>query len=413
MPQFRYEVTDKVGKPMRGVMDAPSEGEVHQRLVTRGYAVKVVVPVAGPVSQRTPQASPRATNPQATTGPTFGTSAPAKEMAVFFRSLASYLKSGIAIHQALVQMGTQSPNRAMRFICERMAARVQAGQSLSTAMMEFPRAFPPNTVGVTMAGELGGFLPVVIGDVALDYELAQRATMRYGRIINWFLWINALAALPFMLIPTAIFGPGVTDIKTGLMRGLISGFTFIGIPLVVLVTAYFIAGRILKQPAMRPVAHRWLLKVPQVGRASRERSLASFTRILWRLQNAGIQPIQSWDAASRSAENMVISRRLYGQLGAVQSGVPFSQAMAATGLFTSEDQRVLATGEATGQVPDILQRIAAYYEDAAQFSAGRAKWLGLRAAIFANIVSFGIVSIATANMYPAIMRWAEEFIPAP
>ncbi len=418
MPQFRYEVTDKAGKPMRGVMDAPSESDVHQRLVARGYSVNRVIPVAAPGPQHTPQAQPVAPNPQAVVGPTMRTYVPSKEMSVFFRGLASFLKAGTPIHQTLVQIGMQTPNRGLRFICERMAMRVQMGQNLSTAMMEFPRTFPPHVVGVVMAGELGGFLSTVIGDIALDYEIAQRATMRFGKIINWFLWINALAPLPFVPVPVLVFrmggesllqDPSPAHIAAICAQASGYGMRVIGIPLLILVAAYFIAGYILKQPSTRPIAHRWLLMVPQVGRASRERSLASFTRILWRLQNAGILPIRAWDAASRAAENVVVSSRLYSQLAAIQAGVPFSQALAMTGLFTSEDQRVLAMGEASGQVADVLERIAAFYEDSAQHTAGRARWFGIRAAIIATLASIGITTVSIALVYPEMMRWVDKY----
>lgn len=408
MPQFRYEITDKAGKPLRGVMDAISETEVRSRLVGRGYAVSVVVPVSPPVSQPQPRPQSAVSQP-ASVGPTLRTSAPANEMMVFFRGLAQYMQSGIPIYQALVQIGTQSPNRAMRSICERMAMRVQAGQSLATAMTEFPHAFPPHVVGVVTAGELGGFLPVVIGDIALDYELAERASIKFGRVWVWLLWINALATIPLIPIPPMMYSPGVTSPQEGIMKGLVWSAKFLVIPLVLLIIAYFTSASILRQPSMRLTAHRLLLRVPWAGRASKERSLATFTRILWRLQNAGILPIHAWDAAARSAENTVISRQLYSQLDGIKMGRKFSEALTSTRLFSSEDQRVLATGEATGQVADILQRIAAHYEDAALFSGGRARWTGLRVAITANVIVMGAVTIAIFEVLPMMMKWMDQF----
>ena len=408
MPVFRYEVRDKNGKTMIGAMDAPSESEVRQQLITRGYTVDRVVP-SGSSQPQAPRRRVQAISPQATSGPTSRASAPPKELAVFFRGLASYLKAGVTIHQALAQFGNQTANRGMQIICGRMAGRIEAGEKLSDAMTEFPRAFPPHVVGVVAAGELGGFLPIMVGDIALDYELAQRASSRWIRYGTWLLWVNALLPLPLAPFPILLFSPGVTDLATGVMRGVNFSLKYVVVPLVIIIVAYFVAAAVLRQPGMRPLAHRMLLKVPWAGRASRERSLATFARILWRLQSAGILPINAWDAASRSAENWVIAVRLHEQLGAIRSGGRFSDALAATRLFTSEDQRVLATGEATGQTADILQRIAAYYEDAAMASVGRARWLGLRMAILASLVSLGIVTICILLAYPSILRWIDWF----
>lgn len=193
------------------------------------------------------------------------------------------------------------------------------------------------------------------------------------------------------------------------MRGLGFSLRYVVVPLIILVAGYFVAAVALRQPRMRPVAHKLLLSVPWTGRASRERSLATFARILWRLQSAGILPINAWDTASRSADNVVIAARLHAQTEAVRSGRKFSEALAATGLFTSEDQRVLAVGEATGQTADILQKIAAYYEDAALASANRAKWLGFRIAVFATVLSLGVIALCMALAYPNMLKWVDWF----
>jgi len=185
-------------------------------------------------------------------------------------------------------------------------------------------------------------------------------------------------------------------------------------PTVAAVVVLLIARAILRQPSMRAVTHSLLLRVPGLGRASRERSLANFSRILWRLQSAGILPIQAWETASRAANNVVIATRLHGQLDSVRSGAKFSAAMRATGLFRNEDERVLAAGEASGQAADILQRMAAYYEDSAITAASRARWVGVRIAFLACIVAFGAVVICAEALYLfGVLKFVEqEFEPS-
>jgi len=418
--QFRYEITDKSGKPMRGVMDAPSESDVYQRLVARGYSVNRVLPVGGPAPQSTPQARPVMPGPQSVVGHKYGTSVSASEMSVFFRGLSSYLKSGVPIYQALVQIGAQTPVRGMRFVCERMATLVQMGQSLSTAMTEFPRVFPPHVIGVTMAGELGGFLPAVVGDIALDYELEQRASNRWSKTISNVLWINAIGTLlvapflPLMYSTAATMDSNspLDYLQAGLNAWLHYVTTYMAPPLALVLGAYFIAKFVLRQPNMRSVRDALRLRAPAgIGRANRLRSLASFTRILWRLQQAGILPIQAWDAASRAAENTHIAARLYQQVDAVRSGRKLSEALGATGLFTSEDQRVMALGESSGETADILHRMAAYYEDAALTAAGRGKWFMTRIAIWANILALAYVFYCTEiKTSMNIMDFVDKFM---
>ena len=386
-------------------MDAPSESEVRQRLASRGYTVNIVSPTAPPQAAPQPkyQAVPRSS------GQIYSTSVPPSEMAIFFRGLAQFLQSGVAIHKALIEIAGRSPNRGTRFIAERLAAQVGAGGTLTSAMTEFPRAFPPHVIGVVNAGELGGFLPPIVGDVALDYEISQRATSRGIKFFTWMLWINALAQLPLAPIPLMMFKPGMEDVAVGVVQGIVLSVKYVVVPIILAVLAYFTAAWMLRQPSMRPISHSMILRVPWAGRASRQRSMASFTRILWRLQNAGILPIHAWEAASRSAENVIIAEKLHGQLDAVKAGRKFSDAMQATEMFREDDARLLAMGESSGQTTDSLQRIAAFYEDAALYSAGRARWLGIHVAIAANIVSLGVVSICIAKIYPNMFKWVDWY----
>ena len=387
MPLFRYEVVDKSGKTLIGVMDAASESDVRQRLMSKGWTVSLVVPTS-PEAGPAPQAARAAVQASRI-------SAPANELMIFFRALQSYLHAGMNAFESLAQIARQTANRRMRVISERMASRAQAGEKLSDAMAEFPRAFPPHVIGVVAAGELGGFLPIMAGDIALDYELAQRASNRLLRIICFVGWINAVGTL--LIVPfLPIFMPVVVATgKTGPAVNAYLRWTGLHVllPFVVLMGGYLLVAAALRQPGVRPLAQRLALRVPLYAGASRTRSLASFTRILWRLQNAGILPIQAWGTASHASENVVVGERLRQQLPALQSGRKFSEALAATGLFTSNDSQALAVGELGGQTVDALQRLAAYYEDTARWEVGRTKWAGLHVMILVNIIAIGLAVI--------------------
>ena len=213
MPLFKYEVAEKDGRILIGAMDAISEAEVRSRLAAKGYRVNAIVSNS-PQRQITAQPMPRVQIPIS------GVSAPLNELSVFFRGLASYLQSGITLHQALLEIANRTPNRGMRTICERMSGRVQAGQRLSEAMSEFPRAFPPHVMGLTAAGELGGFLPIMIGDIAQDYELSQKASKRWFSYICKLGWINAIGTLIVAPFFAFIYGEGVTDAQSMITKYL-------------------------------------------------------------------------------------------------------------------------------------------------------------------------------------------------
>ena len=407
MPLFRYEVGDKTGKVMMGAMDASSEDEVRQLLMMKGYKVNSVIPVSAPKPQAMPRQRPTAARA------TSRISAPPGEMAVFFRSIASYLNSGMSIFEGLSHIATQTPNRGMNRMAQRMAAYVQAGGKLSDVMAEYPRAFPAHVVGVVAAGELGGFLPVVVGDLAFDYELVGQPSKRWGRWLCQAFWINALGTFAIVLGIPRLLSPGVTDFKTAMMK--YGNFTLIYVlpPMVLLVIGYHVIAAVLKEPKMRPLAHKLVLRGPRaVAQASKMRSLASFSRILWRLLNAGVLPIQAWDAASRAAENSEIAARLQEQISAIRAGRKFSEALAATGLFRSEDQRILMSAEVSGQLSEVLQSIATYYEDAAQTGVGKVRWFGVRAVVWVNILAIAASIGAIGYFYQNMFKWVDWFMEA-
>lgn len=402
MPLFKYEVAEKDGRILIGAMDAISEAEVRSRLAAKGYRVNAIVSNA-PQRQITAQPMPRLQIP------TSGVSAPLNELSVFFRGLASYLQSGITLYQALLEIANRTPNRGMRTICERMSGRVQAGHRLSEAMSEFPRAFPPHVMGLTAAGELGGFLPIMIGDIAQDYELSQKASKRWFSYICKLGWINAIGTLILAPFFAFIYGEGVTDAQSMITKYLQWTSWHLALPVGLAITAYYVAGAVLRRPGMRPLSHRLILRVPAYGRATKERSLAGFSRILWRLQNAGILPIAAWDTASRASENIVVAQRLHDQIEGIRAGRKFSDALAATQLFSSEDQRVLSMGESAGQTADILKRIADFHEDAALTSIGRSRWFAIKMMIWANVLAGAVGVYCSIKYLNNMFTWVDKF----
>ncbi|MCL6520182.1 MAG: type II secretion system F family protein [Armatimonadetes bacterium] len=404
MPLFRYEVADKSGKILRGVMNASSEAEVRHRLSTQGFQVRLIVQPPGQQAQP-PQQVQRAS---LASFPRRRTTAPPSEMAVFFRGLASFLVAGVSVHEALIRIANQTPKKSVRFIAQRMASRVQSGEKLSQAMEGFPKAFPPHVIGVVAAGELGGFLPIVVGDIANDYEIANKAVNFYFKIGCWLGWLNAFGLILFALLPPMIFSPGVTNVFEGIAKWW--HFTWMRmLPIMlVIILGYYGILFILRRPGLRRVRHSLLLMVPIAGHASKLRSIAGFTRILWRLLKAGILPITAWEAASAAAENEVIASDLRKQVSVLRSGMKLSEALAATGYLTDKHQRILIMGEQTGQIVDMLEKVVVHYEEAAVAAANAVKWAGLHVCILFNLIVFGIVSACVVSQtYSNMFDWVD------
>lgn len=410
MPMFRYQVTDRSGKMLSGAMSASSEADVRRKLSSMGYSVSMIQ--GPPAPAFTPPAPPRARTRQVSVR-TERTNASPAEMVMLLRQIQTMLHSGTNLYQALATISGQSRSPGMQRIATRLASRVQTGERMSQAMMEFPRAFPPHVVGVVASGEVGGFLPDVLGDIALDYEIEQRASVRWMRWTQNLLWINAIGTL--LLVPAISNVPEMMRGLDAYLRAYLSDLmTYILPPMALLILLFLVGRAFMRRPDMRPVADAVALRVPVLGRAIRDRSLANFSRMLWRLQSSGVLPIQAWDTASMAANNSAVVRRLRSQLGSLQQGARLSQAMQATGLFQEDERRMLEVGEMSGQTPDVLHRIAVFYEDRALSSAGRVRACGMRIAVLANVLALVAVvfgdSMRIVNMLSIVERDFEPMI---
>ncbi len=420
MAMFRYEVMDKAGKVLTGAMAASDELQVRQKLTSMGYTVRLIV---GPPVDAAPKQPPAPKAAPAPARQVRGNTVPPGEVIAFLQQLQSLLQSGFGMFDALVRIGSQTRNPAMCSIVRTIGSRVQYGESLSEAMSEFPRVFPPHVAGVVAAGELGGFVPAVLGEIVLDYEIEQQAFVRWTQWLTKLMWMNAIGIaflVPVMPLLTVMFekGAGVGDevMIWSAVRAFLSAYFAVVVKYLIPLLGLGLIGvystrSALRRPQSRLTADRLALRTPVLGRASRDRSLANFTRMLWRLQSSGILPIQAWDAASHAANNYVVSEKLRGQVGALRSGARISQVMAATGLFRDEDQSAMEVAETAGQTADALRRMAMQYGGLAVQSAGQVRGARLRVAVIANIIALGAMAISVAvylrNLIPTVERFFE------
>ena len=418
MPWFKYEAQDKTGRVSSGVMMARDQVEIHQRLVSGGYAVVSVV-LAGQNTDANP-----ALKQEDVSGKSMLT-APHAEMMVFFTGLADMLKSGINLYEALTHEAGQTRNRALHEISLALSGLVQSGVPLSVAMENYPKAFPMHVRGTIAAGELGGFLPFAVGDIANDYEIALKSSTRIARFLSVFIWVNAISLMVFIPLGPLFFrgvfslgDPAAQYLGLGekLMMVVQPLFRFIvmySLPALALyLFGYYMIKHHYSLPQNRLRYYELLLRIPRMGRISKERSLASFSKILWRLQTSGILPIQSWEAASKTPENLFIAETLAKQTDRIRGGVTFSDALTSTGLFSEDDQRILETSEKSGRATDSLQRIASFYQDAALVSAGRSRWVSTRIGCLVWIIVLGLIAIFFWHSYfsfiDSVVKWVTE-----
>ena len=391
MSLYRYEATDKNGKTMMGAMDAAGEPEVADRLKQLGYVPNTIYPSA----TATPPHKTRPPKPAAAIAGQrfrFFSTVKAGDHALFFRQFATLTKSGISIYQAMSTLGPRMRRSPLATACEEIQHAAQSGGKVSDVMFAHPELFGSHVAASVRAGELGGFLEISLDEIALDYEREvefYRGTWLPKSLIIQEIFTLALAQPLFpTLFPNA-------EMK----RYLLLAFVRNGFIAVAFIATCMFVYRILQSPSFCEQRDRLALRIPVFGNLTRQKSLSSFIRMLRRLYSAGLGPVAAWEGAMNVAPNAVIRKKLVSAGEMMRRNVPLHEAFVSTGLFANEMEQLLATGVVSGQVVEMLDKVADYYEANVERAFKNSRFWMFRLAITMFIVLIGAVVIWMTKSY--------------
>ena len=433
MQQFFYEAVSPEGQTVVGKVEAADATEVHRTLLHQGYRPQSIAPtqsshtavaVVPQVVTITPSVLPSqsvATQPRTAANITLAGNAartqtksrPASqqgsvqegsslggvknsELLTFFQQFAALVKSGMTVYTALDNLAGRTANQNLAQTLREMAEAARQGSSISDVMAAYPRIYESHVVGMVRAGELGGFLDIVLGEIALTFE--QNVALYKGS------WIpKSLAAQAFFMIPIVqpFFGSLFSSMDFGanmalyfklvLFRNLpIAGLLFLGV---------VVASRMAQLPKYRTLRDTWALKLPPFGELQRQASLSAFVRMLRKLYHAGVSPVLAWEAAMQTASNVVIREKLGRAYGVMQNGGSLADAFSATGLFDNGIEQTVITGQMSGQVVESLDQAAQFYQDRVEEYAEKSRKAMQKLGRMAMIVFGGIALIMMMKSY--------------
>ncbi len=335
-----------------------------------------------------------------------------RDLLLFFQQLAALVKSGMTINSALENLGPRTRNASISQTAREMADAAKAGGKISDVMAHYPRIYPDHVVGMVRAGELGGFLEIALAEIAYTYE--QNIALYKGAWLPKLMALQAFFALPLglplMSSVLKVRPGGDLNMKANLRDYVIQALIETAV-CAVLYGLVVLGVKRLQLPQFRRFRDYWALKTPHFGRLQREASLANFVRMLRRLYQSGVAPIQAWEGAMWTASNVVIREKLAGSYDLMQRGASFGEAFAATGLFHDSIEQLLVTGEASGQMPEMLDQAAGYYQQQVEESATKTRraifsW-GLRAMlIFGGI----LICFVAYSYFHGMFNFVDDFM---
>lgn len=292
-----------------------------------------------------------------------------RDLAFYFQQLAPLVKSGMTIYAALDNLAARTPNKNLAQTAREMAEAARKGQRVSDVMEIYPRIYPDHIVGMVRAGEMGGFLEIALAEIALNFE--QNIALYKGMWIPKLLASQAIYLLPIVVpLMPCLFRSW--DVAANLM--IYFKWELILLPLTALLhLLILVSAKQVRLPQYRRFRDSMSLRIPAFGNLQRVAALSAFVRMLRRLHHSGVAPIQAWECAMNTADNVVIREKLAASYDMMNKGASFSDAFAATGLFDNQIENLIITGQHSGEIVESLDKAADHYQERVYDATARAK----------------------------------------
>ena len=295
-------------------------------------------------------------------------------LATFCRSLGTMLHSGVNILKAFQVAGGQSRNPTLQQVSKQIIEDLRKGQGVALAMSEHQARFPELMIDLISVAEQTGSMPEVLAALADHYDNLLRLRRTFIGAIAWPLFqlvaavfIVAGLILILGLLPTAngnkpmdVLGLGLVGTSGAVMWLFLCFGSAFGLYLVYQVLSRGLRGRAFFHSAM--------LRIPVLGGCLRSFAMARFSWAFALTQQAGMPISPSLDASLKATSNGSFAAAAPQVIGMVNGGEDLSTALGETGLFPREYLELVRVGEATGTVPETLERLSPQLEEQARRS---------------------------------------------
>ncbi|MEI6284258.1 MAG: type II secretion system F family protein [Opitutae bacterium] len=367
MPEYKYNAIDRNGAQTTGKIEAPTDEQARQKLMARGLMVTSLVGDTGaakPVA--TAAAAPKKSF-------SFGSKVSAEDVTTMTRQLATLIVAGLPLLRALELIHKQERNPHFKEVLGMIAESVSQGNNLSEALAAHPKVFDRLFVNMVKAGEAGGVLDKVLDRLAKFREKSQRiqkkvkSAMVYpgvvvsvAVVIVYILMVKVVPSFQKLLSSQKLALPPLTQLVVGISTALtdywyVTPFVIFG--------AYYGMKLWLSSPKGKEIFDRIIFKLPKVGGFVQIVSVSRFARTFGTLMASGVPILQAITITRDTLDNVVIASSLERVHDRVRDGEPLSIPLEQTGVFPQMVTSMIQVGEETGQLPEMLNRVADIYDE--------------------------------------------------
>jgi type IV pilus assembly protein PilC len=375
MPLFAYSAVDAQGKTHQGTIEANTPDEAAAAIKKKGQFPTNISETAAAAGGG--KSAGKGFSFKFSLGGGVGGTGkvPAKVLTVFTRQLSTLISAGLPLLRSLRTLGKQEKNPNLKKIMVGLAESVEGGTTFSEALAQHPKAFNKLYVNMVKAGELGGVLEVVLTRLA---EFAEKSQRIRGKVTSAMVYpivvltiaVGIVTFLMLFIVPKfeAIFKdmlggrplPFITQIIMDLSRFIQGNFLLIAGAITAIVFALKFAMRV---PGVESAIDSYKLKIPLFGDMLTKTSVARFSRTLGTLVSSGVPILQALQITRDTAGNLRVSNAVENIHDNVKEGESMVTPMEASGIFPPMVVSMVQVGEETGQLPDMLTKVADVFEE--------------------------------------------------
>ncbi len=377
MAAFEYTALNAKGKNEKGLIEAETPRQARALLRERGLMATEVKEVAERSRAGTPSGAVRSDGLFKRSGSSLSSA----ELALFTRQLATLFRSGLPLDEALTVVAQQSESAKVQRITLGIRSRVTEGDSLASALEQFPNAFPILFRSTVEAGEQAGKLDHVLERLADYVERSQEMAAKVTQAAIYPIIMLVVATGVVMGMMTYVV-PQVVEVFEGinaelplLTRGMIglSDFLRKAWPLIIfggIAGVWLFRRRLSNNEAFRRSWHQRQLKWPVIGRLVRGANTGRFMRTLGILFGSGVPILEAMRIGTQVVENLPMREAIEDAAKRVREGAGLGRSLAASKLFPPIVVHLVSSGESSGRLGEMLERAADNQEKEVELRIG-------------------------------------------
>lgn len=402
LANFTYEAVNESGKKLKGMVKAQNKQLAITELRGRGITIRSIQ-------------EQRKTTMDLEIH--IGRAVKLEDFVIFCRQFATLIRAGIQIDQAVSILEDQSTSKYLKAALGDISEQIRSGHPLSKGMGEHPKVFPDMFVNMMASGETGGNLDEVLERMAEHYEKEHKTVQKVKSAMTYPIVVLVIAIVVVIFLLLKIV-PTFADmfLEQGSELPLITKFVMSSSDAIVHYWWMFLAGVIgiivlYRSFASSEEGKYWIdtikFKIPVFGIILKKAAVARMTRTMSSLFVSAVPVLQALDVTAKVVGNRVIAKVLRDAKDSLQQGKMLSEPIQKSGIFPKMVVQMLIIGEETGQVDNMLAKIADFFEADVDQSVDR-----LKAVIEPLMLLFisSIVGVIVAAIMSPMFKMYDNFL---